>query len=254
VASASREYIRRVRWSASTTDEVGEAAAAGAIAVLPVGATEQHGPHLATGTDTLLADHVASAAADLTGDVVLPALAYGCSLGHTDHWPGTLSLHPATMTAVVVEVGRWVHASGFRKLVIVNGHATNGPPCQSAILQLRHELSDLRPRFVSIFDLTPEIAARYTEDAPDFHANEAETSMLLHLAESQVRPERAVDEEDRTVGRVLSYPMPTVTKTGVVGTPTTASAERGAELVDRLVEALAELLRKARAESDPELS
>lgn len=232
---------------------VGEAAAAGAVAVLPVGATEQHGPHLATGTDTLLADHVANAAAEQTGDVVLPALPYGCSLGHTDRWPGTLSLHPATMIGVVVEVGRWAHASGFRKLVIVNGHATNGPPCQSAILQLRHERPDLRTRFVSIFDITPEIAARYSEDAPDFHANEAETSMLLHLAESHVQPERAVDEPDRTVGRVLSYAMPAVTRSGVVGKPSTASAARGAELVEQLVEALTELLKRARAERDPEL-
>jgi creatinine amidohydrolase len=234
-------------------NEIGEAAAAGAVAVLPVGATEQHGPHLATGTDTLLADHVASAAAERTGDVVLPAVPYGCSLGHTDRWPGTLSLHPATMIGVVVEVGRWAHASGFRKLVIVNGHATNGPPCQSAILQLRHELPDLRPRFVSIFDLTPEIAARYTQDAPDFHANEAETSMLLHLDESQLRPDRVVDEPDRTVGRVLSYAMPAVTSSGVVGEPSTASAERGAALVEQLVEALTDLLSRARAERDPAL-
>lgn len=234
-------------------DEIGAAAAAGAVAVLPVGATEQHGPHLATGTDTLLADHVATAAVERTGDVVLPALAYGCSLGHTDRWAGTLSLHPATMTGVVVEVGRWAHASGFRKLVIVNGHATNGPPCESAILQLRHELPELRPRFVSIFDLTPEIAARYTEDAPDFHANEAETSMLLHLDESQVRADKAVDEPDRTVGRVLSYPMPAVTRSGVVGAPSTASAERGAALVEQLVDALADLLARARAEQDPQL-
>ena len=190
--------IRLARWAALTMDEVGHAAEA--LAVIPVGATEQHGPHLATGTDTLLAEQVALAAAERTGDVVLPALAYGCSLGHTSHWPGTLSLNPATMIAVLVEVGRWIHASGFRKLVMVNGHATNGPPCQSAILQLRHELPDLRPRFVSIFDLTPEIAARYREDAPDFHANEAETSMLLHLAADQVHLDRAVDEPDRTVG------------------------------------------------------
>jgi creatinine amidohydrolase len=234
-------------------EDIGKAAAAGAIAVLPVGATEQHGAHLPTGTDTLLADHVATAAAEQTGDVVLPALPYGCSLGHTDRWPGTLSLHPTTMTDVVVEVGRWAHASGYRKLMIVNGHATNGPPCQSAILQLRHELPDLRPRFISIFDLTPEIAARYQEDAPDFHANEAETSMLLHLAESQVRPDRAVDEPDRTAGLVLSYAMPAVTSSGVVGKPSTASAERGGALVAQLVEALADLLRRARAERDPEL-
>jgi creatinine amidohydrolase len=234
-------------------EEIGEAAAAGAVAVLPVGATEQHGAHLPTGTDTLLAAHVAETAAEQTRDLVLPPLAYGCSLGHTDHWPGTLSLHPTTMTAAVVELGRWVHASGFSKLVIVNGHATNGPPCQSAILQLRHELPDLRARFVSIFDLTPAIAERYTEDAPDFHANEAETSMLLHLAEAQVRLERAVDEPDRTVDRVLSYPMPAVTRSGVVGTPSTASAERGAELVEQLVGSLAALLKQARAERDPEL-
>lgn len=234
-------------------EDIGKAAAAGAIAVLPVGATEQHGAHLPTGTDTLLADHVATAAAEQTGDLVLPALPYGCSLGHTDRWPGTLSLHPTTMTDVVVEVGRWAHASGYRKLVIVNGHATNGPPCQSAILQLRHELPDLRPRFISIFDLTPEIAARYQEDAPDFHANEAETSLLLHLAESQVRPDRAVDEPDRTVGRVLSYAMPAVTSSGVVGKPSIASADRGGALVAQLVEALADLLRRARAERDPEL-
>ena len=196
---------------------------------------------------------MAEAAAERTGDIVLPALPYGCSLGHTDRWPGTLSLHPATMIAVVAELGRWAHASGFRKLVVVNGHATNGPPCQSAILQLRHELPDLRPRFVSIFDLTPEIAARYTEDAPDFHANEAETSMLLHLAESNVKRERAIDEPDRTVGRVLSYPMPAVTRSGVVGTPSSASAARGADLVEQLVGALAELLEQARAEGDPEL-
>src|SRR5262249_17407325 len=188
-----------------------------------------------------------------TGDVVLPALPYGCSLGHTDRWPGTLSLHPTTMSKVVVELGRWAHASGFRKLIIVNGHATNGPPCQSAILELRHELPDLRPRSVSIFDPPPEIAARYTEDAPDFHANEAETSMMLHLAESQVQTDRAVDEPDRTVGLILSYPMPAVTESGVVGKPSTSSAERGAELLGELVEAMAALLTRARAERGPEL-
>ncbi|HWF74365.1 MAG TPA: creatininase family protein [Solirubrobacteraceae bacterium] len=232
---------------------VGAAAAEGAIAVLPVGATEQHGPHLATGTDTILAERVSIAAASRTGDVVLPALPYGCSLGHTARWPGTLSLHPATMTAMVVEIGRWTHASGFRKLVLGNGHATNGPPCQSALLELRHELPDLRPRFVSLFDLSPEISARYAEDAPDFHANEAETSLMMDQEPDAVDRAAIVDEPDRTVGRVLMYPMPLVTASGVVGAPSTASAARGAELFAQLVKALAELLTTARGERDPEL-
>jgi creatinine amidohydrolase len=238
-------------WAAMQTQSLDAAANAGAVAVLPVGATEQHGPHLGTGTDTILAERVSVAAASKTNDVVLPAIPYGCSLGHTARWPGTISLHPVTMIAVVVEVGRWAHASGFRKLVLVNGHATNGPPCQSALLQLRHELPDLRPRFVSLFDLSPEIAARYTEDAPDFHANEAETSLMMHLEPAAVDSSAIADEPDRTIGRVLLYPMPAVTASGVVGTPSRATAARGAELFEQLVDVLADLLLTARAEHDP---
>ncbi len=128
-----------LRWAQCTSEEVGAAAAAGLVAVLPVGATEQHGPHLATGTDFVLAAAAAEAACARTGDIVLPPLQLGCSLGHTARWPGTLSLTPATLAAVILETGRWVGDSGFAKLVLVNGHGTNGPPCESALLALRHE-------------------------------------------------------------------------------------------------------------------
>jgi creatinine amidohydrolase len=238
-------------WERLTLEEVGAAASAGAVAVLPVGATEQHGPHLATGTDTGSAALVAQRAAARTGDIVLPALPYGCSLGHGDRWPGTISLHPATLTGVVVEIGRWVRASGFTRLVMVNGHATNGPPCQSALLQLRYEIPDIRMRFVSLFDLSPAVAERYARDVPDYHANEAETSLLLHADPGMVRPDRAVDEPDRTIGRELQYPMPVVTHSGVVGAPSTATAVAGAELLDLLVDSLAGLLARVREERDP---
>ncbi len=244
---------RDPRWDALTLDEVGEHAARGAVVILPVGATEQHGPHLVTGTDSLFAERVAVTSASQTGDVVLPTLPYGCSLGHTDRWPGTLSLHPATLTAVVVELGNWVYRSGFRKLVILNSHATNGPPCQSAILQLRHELPSLRLRFISTFDLSGAITARYLEDAEDPHANEAETSLMLHLHPGGVREDRVVDEPDRTEGRVLQYPMPAVSSSGVVGAPSGATAERGEELFAMHVDAFARLLERAREETDPAL-
>jgi creatinine amidohydrolase len=179
---------------------------------------------------------------------------YGVSLGHTDRWPGTLSLTPVTMIGMVVEIGRWVHASGFRKLLLVNGHGPNQPPCQSAILQLRHDLPDMRLGFLSLSSITEEIAARYGADGVvDYHANEAETSMVLALEPDWVRPDRYVDEPDRTIGRVLQYAMPPVTRSGVVGCPTQASPERGAALFADLVDALEGVLRAARAEQDPEL-
>ncbi|MGE4365584.1 MAG: creatininase family protein, partial [Mycolicibacterium sp.] len=86
-------------WGDLSRDEVADAARSGAVAVLPVGAIEQHGAHLPTGTDTLLATAAVSAAIARTGDIGLPAVSYGCSLGHTAHWPGTLSLSVSTMTA-----------------------------------------------------------------------------------------------------------------------------------------------------------
>jgi creatinine amidohydrolase len=234
-----------------TLDEIDEAARSRAVAILPVGATEQHGPHLVAGTDTYFAETFCLHAAARTGDIVLPPLAYGCSLGHTDRWPGTLSLTPQTLAAMVVELGRWIHASGFRRMIMVNAHATNGPPCQSALLQLRYEYPDLRLRFVSVFELSPEITERYTHDGPDGHANEAETSLMLHMNSAGVHHDRAVDEPDPTVGRVFQYPMPAVSQHGVVGAPTTSTSDSGASLHAAVVDALVELFTTARAESDP---
>lgn len=238
-------------WSHLTSTQVEAAAQEGCVAVLPVGATEQHGPHLATGTDWLLAEGASTAAAAVTGDVVLPTLNLGCSLGHTDRWPGTLSLSPSTLARVVEEVGRWVHASGFRHLVLVNGHGTNGPPCQSALLQLRFDLPDLLARFVSLHELTPAITDRYLVDGEDIHANETETAVMLHVHPEMVQMEAAVDEEDRTIGRVFPYAMPAVTASGVVGAPSRARRESGAETFSMVVDALVELLRAARAEKPP---
>jgi creatinine amidohydrolase/Fe(II)-dependent formamide hydrolase-like protein len=75
----------------------------------------------------------------------------------------------------------------------------------------------------------------------------------MHLEPEAVEPAAIVDEPDRTVGRVLLYPMPAVTASGVVGSPSGASAERGAALFEQLVSALVTLLAAARTEHDPEL-
>ncbi len=239
------------QWSELTRDEIGAAAQSGAIAVLPVGAVEQHGAHLPTGTDALLAAQAVASAIQRTDAVALPVVTYGCSLGHTDHWPGTLSLSVSTLTELMNDIGRWVYASGFRKFIVVNSHATNGPPCQSSLLALRHELPEMRTRFVSLYDITSRATQGYLDDAEDPHANEAETSMVMHLSPELVHLERAVDEVDRTVGRVLTYAMPDVTVSGVVGRPTASTSASGEVLFGAIVDGIAELLTRARAETEP---
>jgi creatinine amidohydrolase len=99
-----------------TSTEIGETIASGMdLAILPIGATEQHGPHLATGCDTVSAETIANLAAKKSGAFVLPSIPYGCSLGHTEKWPGTISLHPMTLTHVVLETSRWVRNNGIRR-------------------------------------------------------------------------------------------------------------------------------------------
>lgn len=98
-------------------------------AILPVGATEQHGPHLGCGMDFVLADVLCRKVAAATGVPMLPVLPYGCSLGHSRRWPGTIALDPVLMTTLVTQIGTWAYHSGVSRLFIVNTHVTNLPPC-----------------------------------------------------------------------------------------------------------------------------
>src|SRR5690606_37518041 len=92
-------------WSERTWPEIpGALEAASSAAILPVGATEQHGPHLGCGMDWVLADRLCTEVARATGVPMLPALPYGCSLGHSRRWPGTIALDPTTLIRVVKEV------------------------------------------------------------------------------------------------------------------------------------------------------
>ncbi|SVD53741.1 uncharacterized protein METZ01_LOCUS406595, partial [marine metagenome] len=102
--------------------------APGAIAVMPTAATEQHGPHMAVGTDTLVCSTVAQRAAEAVVDdvrvVVTPPLSYGSSFHHYP-FGGVLTLTSSTFIAVVAEVLEGLSRTGFRKLVVLNGHGGN---------------------------------------------------------------------------------------------------------------------------------
>src|ERR1700749_3928024 len=110
-----------VRWAELTLEEIGDLRSGGMDMVLfPIGSTEQHGPHLPLNVDTTLADAVASAVSTSTGVPVLPTLPYGCALGHTRQWPGTVSLSPGTLTAIICEILEDVVAYGFGRILILS--------------------------------------------------------------------------------------------------------------------------------------
>jgi creatinine amidohydrolase len=220
------------------------------LCVLPVGAVEQHGPHLPVSTDAEIATALCRAASARARVPLLPTLWSGSSQAHTTSWPGTLSLPPRVLIEVVVQLARWVRASGFTRMLIVNAHVGNVGPLRVALDEIRTG-GELRPGLVSWYELTPEIAADVTSDALDWHAHAAETSLMLHLRPDLVAREEIADDPDRTGALVLSYTVAETSRHGLTGAPSRASAEHGAQLFEALVSALVDRLERARDEEPP---
>lgn len=224
------------------------------VCLLPVGAIEQHGPHLPCDTDSLIAQSVCDAAAAKAGCLSLPVLAYGCSFGHAEAWPGTLSLTPETTIRSVVEIGSWLVATGFDRLLIVNSHFGNSAALRCALdhLRLQHA-GRLGVGLANTWELTPKVKAWFLSDGDDIHANRAETSLVLHLAPQRVCRARIrdADDPDRTDGLVLSWLVPQTSTNGVTGKPSRATAKEGATWFARMVNALAQRARCAATEEPP---
>jgi creatinine amidohydrolase len=241
-------------WAESTWEEIGSWPAGRTDAViLPVGATEQHGPHLGTGMDSALAERLCAAAGAEAGLPVLPLLPYGCSLGHSRRWPGTIALGPQTLIALVTEIGDWVHAAGFRRLFIVNTHVTNAAPLRCALEILRSRHDGLMVAVINTGSLSPRVERAFQADGQDWHANAAETSLMLAVAPELVRKKklRGADDPDRTAGLVFAHPVNRTSRNGVTGRPSRARAAAGRRLFAWMVADLAKLLRRGRREAPP---
>lgn len=241
-------------WSTLTWPEIPAAIeAAEHSAILPVGATEQHGPHLGTGMDAILADRLCQAVARLTGVPMLPCLPYGCSLGHSRRWPGTIALQPATLISIVKEIGDWAYVSGVRRLFIVNTHVTNFAPLRCALELLRAEHDDMMVAVINSATVSPRVRAAHFADGEDWHANAAETSLMLAVAPELVRPDlvAAADDPDRTEGLVFAHPVNRTSVNGVTGQPSLASGAQGHELFGWIVADLADLIERGKCETPP---
>jgi len=245
---------RPIAWAGLTWEEIGRLPAQGrTAAILPVGATEQHGPHLGTGMDSALAGPLCDAVSARTGVPVLPVLPYGCSLGHSQRWPGTLALSPATVIALVAEIGDWLHAAGFNRFFVVNTHVTNAAPLRCALELLRSRHDGLMIAVINTAALSPRVARAFTADGADWHANAAETSLMLALAPALVRRRklRGADDPDRTRGLVFSHPVNRTSRNGVTGAPSRARAAAGRRLFAWMVADLTTLVRRGVRERPP---
>jgi creatinine amidohydrolase len=243
------------RWEEQAGPDLGDLASRGEgeVGLVPVGATEQHGPHLPTGTDTIIATAMCERASQRTGAPVLPAVAVACSYGHGTVMPGTLSLSPNLLAAIVIHYAEWAATSGLTRLVFVNAHFGNAAALGTATDHLRLFRPDLQVAAVNWWSLDPKVSAEMTVDGDDVHANRTETSVMLALAPHLVDMEKAAtaDDADRTEGLVFRYTAPALSINGVTGRPSEATAELGSRLVELSVSALAELVQRGRLEKPP---
>ena len=234
--------------------EIGTALAQGGeVGLVPVGAVEQHGPHLPTGTDTIIASQLCDRAAERSGAIALPAVGLGCSFGHGTVFPGTLSLSPETLVAMIRQYVEWAACSGLVKLLFVNCHMGNTPALMSATDHFRLTRPDLQTGIINWWEATPTVNAATVEDADDLHANRAETSLMLALVPELVRLETlgSADDPDRTGDLVFRYNASSLSRNGVTGRPSEATRELGEQLLEAIVGEIASRAERGRTEEPP---
>jgi creatinine amidohydrolase len=229
-------------WNRLTREEI-VARAPQALTVIPVGATEQHGPHLATGTDALIAASVARLAAEAAtrpDDVLLaPTLAYGASHHHLP-FGGTLSLDVATFERVLLDLLVSAAASGCRRVFVVNAHGGNVAPCATAVA----EASRIHGIVVATA-LIADVIEPGTVDGPvRGHAGVFETSLVLQLDPALAHPDRAAPSpggpaRSRARGLVAAEPGRWRELDGYTDRPDEASPARGKAALDAAVQGLA---------------
>jgi creatinine amidohydrolase len=250
--------VRSGYWQDLTTTDFRLVDPEAVIALLPVAAIEQHGPHLPLGTDALINDGIVRGALERLPPrpalLVLPTLSIGASLEHQS-FAGTVSVAADQLSAVWLDVGRSVARAGIRKLVLFNTHGGQKALLDSVALRLRAELKMLVVRATYFSFGTPPGLFDAQETVHDIHGGEVETSLLLHLRPDLVRRDALADFKglphelaarhsllgaEKPVG--IGWLSEDLHAAGVCGNAARADAERGAKLLDYLAGRLATLI------------
>lgn len=222
------------------------------IALLPVGAIEQHGPHLPLDVDSYDAEVLSRQVAERCSHprpLVLPLIAYGVSYHHDD-FAGTVSVGPDALSQIVYQIGMSVARQGIDKLVIINGHGGNSPALHFAAQMINRDARiftcvDTGESSDSDID---EISATHN----DVHAGEIETSTTLALRPEVVRMDQIESSVPRFSSQYLDFTSKRgvgwygrtlrITESGVMGDPTKATAKKGRKMWEVIVQNLVEMV------------
>ena len=247
-------------WAQLSTRDFAALDPATTVAVLPLGATEQHGPHLSLGVDSVLVDGIVAAALPLLPAALpalfLPSQHIGLSPEHAN-FPGTLTLSSETLLRLWHDIGAGVARAGVRKLVLFNAHGGHVGAMDIVARELR-AAHGLIVYGVSWFNLPlGEAGTQFSADEHRFgvHAGEIETSMMLALAPDQVAMQAARDFGSASRARAADYPilgngrsaklgwaMEDYNAEGAAGNAAAATATKGQTVVDAAARSLAALL------------
>jgi creatinine amidohydrolase len=227
-----------------------------AVVVLPIASIEQHGPHLPLYTDSLTAQAVLERALAQLPDAlpvwVLPLLAYGKSNEHTA-FAGTITLTSETLIRILKDIGISLAKGGFRRLAILNAHGGNTEIIDFVIRDIR-EATNLMvfALHVGLRVAVPSAGLTDDEKVYGIHAGDVETSILLHAHPELVRKALApnsIPEHLKTFKHppfmgplTFAWLTPDITKNGVLGDATVATAEKGERFLSEAASQVAELL------------
>jgi mycofactocin precursor peptide peptidase len=219
-----------------TSPELGRRGADGTVLAVPLGSTEQHGPHLPVTVDTDLASALVDGLTACDGDVIAaPPIAFGASGEHA-MFPGTLSIGHEALELLLIELGRSATET-FRRVLVVSAHGGNQAPVRRAVERLTGESRDVRAW-----------SPRWGGDA---HAGRTETSLLLHLAPERVALDLAEPGDTRPLVDLLPelrrHGVGAISSNGVLGDPAGASAAEGQRLFAAASRDLAAFVSRWRA-------
>lgn len=227
-------------WCELTWPEAEERLTKVDVALLPVGSIEQHGPHLPLDTDAFDAEYLAKRVAEACSDpkpLVLPTVSYGVSYQHAE-FKGTITVRNDTLSALIFDIGMALAQNGIKKIVIINGHGGNNPALNHAAQMINREARI----FVAVDtgETSDVDIDRLAETPNDVHAGEIETSTSLAVRPHLVRLNRATKMVPRFSSKYLNFSSrrgvswhaytKKISKTGVMGDPTKASAEKGKKM------------------------